>query len=262
MDQEDEEREFSDSGEASDAEASIEQENDETGSEEAESEDEGIEDKGEGEAEASTYNDGADIVLSDDDVEFISQALERLGRWEDVKHSGLWLSFFSLLYFLTEISRYSLVTVVAYVLILQIGSLNILIRNEGVIKGAGIWSEDFDARWLATQRQTMSFAQIDKVTRGAAMVGQTWAGKWEEVLETEDEYRVYGVMAFLCAFTLVGKILPLSAVFFLLGSYIFFFPLVYAKYHDDIDQAYANTHERLMRLREQAAAAMQANGGS
>mmetsp|Transcript_152 Transcript_152/g.250 ORF Transcript_152/g.250 Transcript_152/m.250 type:complete len:202 (+) Transcript_152:210-815(+) len=110
--------------------------------------------------------------LNEDDVEFLTQALERLGRWEDVKHSGLWVSFLGLCYFLTEVSHYPLVTVLSYMVMFQVFAVNMLIRNEEVIKRAGIWREEFDPRWIANHRQALSHEEINRTTRGLAMVGQ------------------------------------------------------------------------------------------
>mmetsp|Transcript_153 Transcript_153/g.253 ORF Transcript_153/g.253 Transcript_153/m.253 type:complete len:95 (+) Transcript_153:1109-1393(+) len=92
------------------------------------------------------------------------------------------------------------------------------------------------------------------------MVGQNWARRWEEVLDTDDDARLLSVISFLAGLTLVGKFLPLSGAMFLVGMYIFLFPVVYAKYQDDIDQVYESTQERLKGLMNIATQSLESNG--
>merc|ERR1712086_1047109 len=66
---------------------------------------------------------------SDDPEEFVRESIHSLVNWKSPMHSALWFSVLGLIFFLTQMSEYTLVTLVSYLILLQLMATTAAIRT-------------------------------------------------------------------------------------------------------------------------------------
>lgn len=111
------------------------------------------------------------IKLTDAEaIEWVKNAILNILFWRTPLLSGLWFSTIFLVFFLTLISDYSLLSLVCYVIILQLVLAWVLMRIGPTLSQMGIVRQGFDGRTFVLQRQALTPDEMRIATQGVTAV--------------------------------------------------------------------------------------------
>lgn len=90
--------------------------------------------------------------------------------WKDPTFTFLWFLTVFLLFFLTIVIQYSIISIACYVIILQLVFSWVLMRMAPILAKVGILRGNFDPKTFALQRQAFSVDELRNTSHGLALM--------------------------------------------------------------------------------------------
>lgn len=172
----------------------------------------------------------------EDDGEWVKYLVEDLVYWRNPMHTALWLTVFVLVYFLVHISEYSLLTLLCYLILLQLMSVTGGIKFAPALKSMGLLRSNFDPKTFALQRQAFDSNDLLRFAHGTAMVAYEWNMSWNDALVTRDARKVLKVVGAGGALIVLGLLFSFEVVLLLLVMVLFSLPRIYESQQARIDE--------------------------
>lgn len=165
----------------------------------------------------------------------LKNVLKRLGRWKDVRESGLWLSLFSVVGFMNQGIRLPVVSIISYILLIELVVLVVLQSYEGTLHAIGLIPKGVDLFDLLSRTEEFYQNEVRKVSRGLSTVVRNAIRSYLTMVESDENEKHVKFCIFVLAIGLVNSVLPLSSLVFLVGLSLFIFPVAYDRWHDPIE---------------------------
>jgi len=178
------------------------------------------------------------------DGSWVRHVVDDLLLWRYPVHSALWLIVFFLVFFLVKVSEYSLLTLLCYLILLQLIATTAAIRSAPVLKSMNLLRASFDPKTFALQRQAFSAEELFRFSRGCAELAHDYILEWNDTLQTRNAKKVLRVVSGLFWMALLGLVIPFDVVLLLvvLGAFSVF--KIYDLQRDRIDEVYDVLYER------------------
>jgi hypothetical protein len=90
----------------------------------------------------------------------VRTVLEELILWRRPLHTALWLTTLALAFFLVVVSEYSLLTLVCYLVLIQLAATSAAMRGAPMLKTVGLLRASFDPKTFAAQRQAFTSEEV------------------------------------------------------------------------------------------------------
>jgi hypothetical protein len=168
--------------------------------------------------------------------EWVKNVVGDLILWRSPIHTGLWLVVFFLIFFLVEISDYSLLTLFSYLILLQLLFTTSAIRGAPTLKGMGLIRPSFDPKIFALQRQAFTPDEMARFSRGMSMIMYEAIIWWNDALITSDAKKVLKTTGMLSIMCILGLLLTFDQTILLIVLTAFTIPRVYESEGDRIDE--------------------------
>jgi hypothetical protein len=175
---------------------------------------------------------------------FVRTSVGDILLWKNPLQSGLWFSTIFLMFFLTIFSEYSLMTLLCYIILLQLLFTNGIIRAAPSLSKMGLLRANFNPKTFAMQRQAFSIDELKKFAKGSAGIIYSWIQIWNEALSTDDAQVVLSVAFSLFVLAIVGKIMTLSVFLFIIFLGAFTCPKIYSLQSEKFDDLYYQAQDK------------------
>jgi hypothetical protein len=178
------------------------------------------------------------------DGAWVKHVVEDLLLWHHPVHSALWLVVFFLVFFLVKVSEYSLLTLICYLVLLQLIATTAAIRSAPVLKSMNLLRASFDPKTFALQRQAFSAEELFRFSRGCAEIGSEWILEWNDTLETRNAKKVLRVASAFFWLAVFGLVIPFDVMLLLFVLGLFTVLKIYDLQHERIDEILNVLYER------------------
>lgn len=168
--------------------------------------------------------------------EWVKSVVWDLVLWRQPVLTGLWLVVFFLVFFLLEVSEYSVLTLLSYLILLQLVTATALIRAAPTLKTMGLLRQAFDPKIFAQQRQAFTPEELTRFSRGAAMLAYEAILNWNDALVTRDARKVLRVSAGMVTLAALGIFLSVDLAVLIVVVVGFSVPKIYEMQGDRIDE--------------------------
>ena len=177
--------------------------------------------------------------------EWVKSVVADLVLWRHPVLTGLWLVVFLLVFFLVEVSDYSLLTLFSYLVLLQLMATTGAIRSAPTLKSVGLLRPGFDPKVFAQQRQAFTPDELARFSRGSAMIAYEVISYWNDALVTRDARKVLKITAGALALAVAGIALTVDLALLVVVLVAFTVPKLYEEQGDRIDEFVAVVRERV-----------------
>ena len=186
------------------------------------------------------------MLYEDDgsDGAWVKHVVEDLLLWHYPVHSALWLVVFFLVYYLVKVSEYSVLTLLCYLILLQLLATTAAIRSAPVLKSMNLLRASFDPKTFALQRQAFSAEELFRFSRGCAEIGSDWILEWNDTLETRNAKKVLRVTSGFFWLAVFGLVIPFDVVLALFVVGAFTVLKIYDLQRERIDEVIDVLYER------------------
>jgi len=92
--------------------------------------------------------------------------MEDLVLWRRPLHTGLWLVTLFLSFFLIVVSEYSVLTLLCYLILIQLSATAVAMKAAPFLKTVGLIRPGFDPKNFAAQRQAFTAEELVLFSRG------------------------------------------------------------------------------------------------
>ena len=167
---------------------------------------------------------------------WVRAVVEDLLLWRRPLHTGLWLITLVLVFFLVIVSEYSILTLLSYLVLIQVGGTAAAMKGAPFLKTVGLLRPAFEPKHFAAQRQAFTSEELLLFSRGTALIVYEKWMLWNEAMTTRDAKKVVRMLVFCAALIVAGLVTSLDKTLFALTLVAFFIPKVYDSQHVIIDE--------------------------
>lgn len=178
------------------------------------------------------------------DGAWVRHVVEDLLLWHYPVHSALWLLVFFLVFFLVKVSEYSILTLMCYLILLQLVATTAAIRSAPVLKSMNLLRASFDPKTFALQRQAFSAEELFRFSRGCAELASSWILEWNDTLVTRNARKVIRVAGALLVTAIIGLALPFDIILVTAVVLAFTVLKIYDLQRERIDELVEILYER------------------
>jgi len=164
--------------------------------------------------------------------------------WRRPLHTALWLVTLALTFFLVVVSEYSLLTLLCYLVLIQIGGTAAAQRAAPFLKTVGLMRPGFEPKNFAAQRQAFTAEELLLFSRGTALIVYEKWMLWNDAMTTRDAKKVVRVLAFSAALVMLGLVTSLDRALFGLCVVLFAVPKLVDSQHVVLNELYHILLER------------------
>jgi len=164
--------------------------------------------------------------------------------WRRPLHTALWLVTLALTFFLVVVSEYSLLTLMCYLVLIQIGGTAAAQRAAPFLKTVGLMRAGFEPKNFAAQRQAFTAEELLLFSRGTALIVYEKWMLWNDAMTTRDAKKVVRVLAFSAALVVLGLVTSLDRALFGLCVVLFSVPKLVDSQHVVLNELYHILLER------------------
>jgi len=172
--------------------------------------------------------EGLDGLENLEPEEFMKKVLTKLATWEDPAFSSLCLSLVMLLYGLVHFSEYSIVTLVAFMALFQLGLTSFIANFAPVLREAKLVGRNFTPERFVEERRLFKPEEIDRFSAGLSVLAGQTIDFFNYLVMDEDNQQVLGYFVLSCAiFSVLGFMMELHQFATFLGVAFFVAPQIY-----------------------------------
>jgi len=162
--------------------------------------------------------------------------LSELLLWHHPLRSFLWLSVGSLVFFLTHVAGYSVVTLGSYLLMMQILIMTFVVQTTPILRRLHLVRQEFDSTVFVLQGSLLSDEVVQRAAQVAEKTAATVFTRWNTIVKEGSATNILMSLRFVSYFFTP---FPLDVVLFIMYVAMFSLPATYNANKPFLDRQYA-----------------------